>query len=94
MTVGSQMSELDWGGGGAFLSPPYKIGCQNTPYKLGLKRSLRQLFTILQGGHFFYFHFSWLFPNLRKFSITSWHGILAETEIIKLNMTGGLKLVR
>ena len=38
MTVGSQMPELDWGGG-AFL-PPYKIGCQNTPYKLGLKNSL------------------------------------------------------
>ena len=35
MTIGSQMSELDLGG---FLPPlPYKIGCQNTPYKLGLK---------------------------------------------------------
>ena len=34
MTVGSQMPELDWG---AFL--PYKIGCQNTPYKLGLKKN-------------------------------------------------------
>ena len=34
MTVRSQMPELDWG---AFLPPPpYKIGCQNTPYKLGL----------------------------------------------------------
>ena len=34
MTIGSQMLELDWG---AFLHPPpYKIGCQNTPYKLGL----------------------------------------------------------
>ena len=33
MTVGSQMPELDWG---AFSPPPYKIGCQNTPYKLGL----------------------------------------------------------
>ena len=32
MTVGSQMPELDRG---AFL-PPYKIGSQNTPYKLGL----------------------------------------------------------
>ena len=31
-TVGSQMPELDRG---AF--PPYKIGSQNTPYKLGLK---------------------------------------------------------
>ena len=30
------MPELDWGE--AFLppSPPYKIGSQNTPYKLGL----------------------------------------------------------
>ena len=37
MTVGSQMPELDWG---AFLPPPpYKIGCQNTAYKLGLKES-------------------------------------------------------
>ena len=35
MTVGSQMPELDWGG---FLPPPrsYKLGSQNTPYKLGL----------------------------------------------------------
>ena len=33
MTLGSQMPELD---GGAF-PPPYKIGSQNTPYKLGLK---------------------------------------------------------
>ena len=35
MTIGSQMPELDRG---AFLRPPppYKIGCQNTPYKLGL----------------------------------------------------------
>ena len=23
-------------GGGAFLPPPYKLGSQNTPYKLGL----------------------------------------------------------
>ena len=35
MTIGSQMPELDQG---AFLPPPpYKIGNQNTPYKLGLK---------------------------------------------------------
>ena len=34
MTVGSQMPGLDRG---AFLPPsPYKIGSQNTPYKLGL----------------------------------------------------------
>ena len=35
ITVGSQMPELD---SEAFLPPPppYKIGCQNTPYKLGL----------------------------------------------------------
>ena len=34
MTIGSQMPELDQG----FLPPPppYKIGSQNTPYKLGL----------------------------------------------------------
>ena len=29
------MPELD-PGGGFFASPPYKIGSQNTPYKLGL----------------------------------------------------------
>ena len=34
MTVGNQMPELDRGG--AFLTPSYKIGSQNTPYKLGL----------------------------------------------------------
>ena len=35
MSVGSQMPELDWG---AFLPPPppYKIGSQNNPCKLGL----------------------------------------------------------
>ena len=35
MTIGSQMPELDWGGG--FFAPQYKINSQNTPYKLGLK---------------------------------------------------------
>ena len=35
MTVGSQMLELD-GVGGLFCPPPYKLGSQNTPYKLGL----------------------------------------------------------
>ena len=35
-TIVTQMPELAWGG--AFLQPaPYKIGCQNTPYKLGIK---------------------------------------------------------
>ena len=35
MTVGSQMPELDPGGGG-FFGPPaqYEIGSQNSPYKL------------------------------------------------------------
>ena len=34
MTIGSQMPGLDWG---LFCpAPQYKIGCQNTPYKLGL----------------------------------------------------------
>ena len=33
MTIRSQMPELNRG---AFLPPPNKIGCQNTPYKLGL----------------------------------------------------------
>ena len=44
MTTGSQMPELDRG---AFLPPPppYKIGNQNIPYKLGLKtkQSIEQL---------------------------------------------------
>ena len=36
MTIGSQMPELDRG---TFCPPPpYKIGCQNTPYKLGLTK--------------------------------------------------------
>ena len=34
MTIGRQTSEL--GRGGSFPPPPYKIGSQNTPYKLGL----------------------------------------------------------
>ena len=35
MTVGSQMPESD--GEGLFAPlPPYKLGSQNTPYKLGL----------------------------------------------------------
>ena len=33
MSVGSQMPELDQGG---LFCPPYKMGSQNTPYKLGL----------------------------------------------------------
>ena len=40
MTVGSQMPELDFGG--FFALPPYKIGCQNTPYKLGLTLLARE----------------------------------------------------
>ena len=36
MTVGSQMPELNPGGGGLFCCP-YNIGSQNTPYKSGLK---------------------------------------------------------
>ena len=39
MSVGSQMPELD--GGGGQKAPPYKIGSQNTPYKLGLKAALK-----------------------------------------------------
>ena len=35
MTVGSQLPELDGGGGGAF-PPPYKISGLDAPYKLGL----------------------------------------------------------
>ena len=34
-SVGSQMPELDQGGGGV-ICPPYRIGSQNTAYKLGL----------------------------------------------------------
>ena len=36
MTVRSQKTKLDCGGGGLFCLPPYKLGSQNTPYKLGL----------------------------------------------------------
>ena len=32
MTIGSQLPELERG----LFCPPYKIGSQNTPYKLGL----------------------------------------------------------
>ena len=42
MTIGSQMPELD--GWRAFLPPPppqYKIGSQNTPYKLGFNERYR-----------------------------------------------------
>ena len=41
MTVGSQMSELDWGD--FFAPPPCKIGSQNTPCKLGLNDSITDL---------------------------------------------------
>ena len=37
MSVESQMSELDRLGGAFLPPPPYKIGSQNSPYKLGLK---------------------------------------------------------
>ena len=40
MIIGSQMPELDRGGG---ASPPYNIGSQNTPYKLRLKVIKRDL---------------------------------------------------
>ena len=36
MTIGSQMPELDRGRLFCSPPPPYKIGSQNTPYKLGL----------------------------------------------------------
>ena len=34
MTIGSQKPELDWGL--SCPTPPYKLGSQNTPYKLRL----------------------------------------------------------
>ena len=37
MIVGSQMPELDRRGGAFLPPPPYKIGSQNTPYKLELR---------------------------------------------------------
>ena len=49
MAVGSHMPELDWG---AFLPfPPYKLGCQNTPHKLGLNRfsNLQTMFLTFKG---------------------------------------------
>ena len=42
MTIGSQLPELDCGGG-LFCPPPrYKIGSQNTPYKLGLSLTVNE----------------------------------------------------
>ena len=46
MTIGSQMPELDRGED-FFALPPYKIGSQNTPYKLELNG-------ILYGVQFLY----------------------------------------
>ena len=43
---------------------------------------------------FFDFHLPWLFPNLKEISLTSWYGILVETEIIRLNLRTFLKLLR
>ena len=37
MTVGIQMPELDRWGGFFAPPPPYKLGGQNTTYKIGLK---------------------------------------------------------
>ena len=45
MTIGSQMPELDREGFFAPPPPPYKIGSQNTLYKLGL-RSLGLTLTV------------------------------------------------
>ena len=47
MTIGSQMIELDWGGGACLFPPQYKIGCQNIPYKLGLTNDIMQLLTMI-----------------------------------------------
>ena len=45
MAIGSQMPEFDRG---AFLPPPpYKIGSQNTPYKLGLSQKMRTRMCII-----------------------------------------------
>ena len=49
MTIGSQMPELDWGD----ILPPtpqYKIGSQNTPYKLGLKSTINCNHALHAGG--------------------------------------------
>ena len=42
MTVESQMPELDRGGG-FFAPPPYKLGSQNTPYKLRLNQTAEEM---------------------------------------------------
>ena len=52
MTVGSQMPELDQGG--FFAPPPYKLGSQNTPYKLGLKSKSLLLFKGIDQPHHIY----------------------------------------
>ena len=48
------------------------------------------IWMIYLSGHFIFdFQFPWIFPELRKLSMTSWYSILAETEIIKLNLRSG-----
>ena len=47
MIVGSQMPELDLG---AFPPPPYKLGGQNTPYKLALKDWGREVILVQMQG--------------------------------------------
>ena len=55
MTVGSQMPELDRGG----FPLPYKIGSQNTPYKLGLKSNFKcKYWFIFASFNVFYFPLS------------------------------------
>ena len=65
MTIGSQMPEFDWGWGGHFC-PPYKIGSQNTPYKLEIilfvdfnPISLRQFSTCVLLNAYSIVSYSW-----------------------------------
>ena len=62
MTVGSQMLEFDRGASPP--PPPYKIGSQNTSYKLGLKYRLYLLH--LWFNHHQTWHDSTLAQNLSK----------------------------
>ena len=48
MTIGSQMPELDRGVGGGVGA--YKIGSQNTPYKLGLMKTCGMVFFTIIGS--------------------------------------------
>ena len=78
MTIGSQMPELDRGGGGAFLPPPYKIGSQNTPYRLGLTK-------FKPSGSFMTYSRTWLYQTRDLTNLAIWNGFSFPSDLICLN---------